>query len=177
MLADLLRWVYTTAATSSTNRLGARGSRRSDGQSTRPRDQHSSSSRDKRCVLGTGPADTATGAILTGVSTGLNARRSILTLAGEALTLEMKSQERPGTFINGMPSTPFNVSGSKDKGGTLAANRPNVDKQFNVISSHGLAIAPAGAPLDGSQSHFVFSGDNFGQWYKAMQKSCSVPTP
>jgi RHS repeat-associated protein len=80
---------------------------------------------------------------------------------------------------DGMPSTTSNnVAGSKDKGDTAGANRPYVTKQVNVyvISSHGLAIAPAGSPLDGSQSHFVFSGDSFGQWYKAMQQSCSGPT-
>jgi hypothetical protein len=74
----------------------------------------------------------------------------------------------------GMPSTPFdNVSGTTDRGDTLAARFFNV----YVISRYGLAIAPMGAPVDGSQSYFVFSGDDFDQWYKALLQSCSPPPP
>jgi RHS repeat-associated protein len=77
---------------------------------------------------------------------------------------------------SGLPSTPFdNVSRSKEKGDTLVTARFNVW----VISVHGLALAPKGAPIDGSQSHYVFSSNknNFNEWYNAMRQSCRAPAP
>jgi len=57
-------------------------------------------------------------------------------------------------------------------GDTLAAVSVKTDNY--VISSHGLAVAPADSkdPKSGKDSKFLFQGANFSDWFKKMKESC-----